>query len=338
MLRTSRKPLLIGAAAGLALGLVLGLIFGWLVWPVQWTNAHTYDLSPEAKAEYVTLLADAVRLDRNYAQAATLLEAWNVGEKQQAFTDAIQAAEAQGQPDSAQALRDLALTLGIPAESVSPPQTQPAGLMEQLRVPCLVFLVVLLLLVLGWIGLRLLSRKPAEKPATLKAGFTPVAPKANVLADAGPQAPLGQWITTYKLGEDGYDESYPIETASGEYLGECGVGISETLGSGEPDKVTAFEIWLFDKGDIRTVTKVLMSEYAFADDKLRAKLAAKGETVLVQLGTSILLETSGLQVMASVTELEYSKGDPAPNSSFAKLTVELGAEGKSVKSDADSLQ
>jgi hypothetical protein len=44
--------------------------------------------------------------------------------------------------------------------------------------------------------------------------------------------------------------------------GECGVGISETIGVGDPKKVTAFEVWLFDKNDIQTVTKVLMSAHA----------------------------------------------------------------------------
>ncbi len=87
-------------------------------------------------------------------------------------------------------------------------------------------------------------------------------------------------MTTYDLGHDTYDESFSIETPMGEFLGECGVGISETLGAGEPAKVTAFEVWLFDKSDIRTVTKVLMSPYAYNDSALRTRLAPKGDPVL----------------------------------------------------------
>lgn len=339
MLKTNRKPLLIGAVAGLVAGLFLGLLFGYVIAPVQYTDAHTYDLSPEAKAEYVALLADSAKLDRDYTHAARLLEVWTPEEKQQSFTDAVSAAEAQGQLDKAQALRDLALTLGVPEAPVSPTTTEPPGLLERLRPICLIFLVVLLLLTLGWIGLRvLLKRKGGESTVPSNGGSTPVTPPDDKHADTGERLPLGQWITTYKVGEDAYDESYPIGAATGDYLGECGVGISEIIGSGEPDKVTAFEVWLFDKSDIRTVTKVLMSDYAFHDDALRAKLASKGEAVLAQVGAPLMLETSGLQLQASVTELEYGKGDPAPNSFFSKLTVELAAAGRRAQSEAEPLQ
>jgi hypothetical protein len=143
------------------------------------------------------------------------------------------------------------------------------------------------------------------------------------------QPPLGHFITTYRLGEDAYDESFSVETPMGEFLGECGVGVSEILGVGEPDKVTAFEVWLFDKTDIRTVTKVLLSEYAYHDEALRAKLAPKGEPVLAALGEPFLLETTGLQVQVEVTELEYGEGNLPPQSFFEKLTVELVASTKS---------
>jgi hypothetical protein len=39
--------------------------------------------------------------------------------------------------------------------------------------------------------------------------------------------------------------------------------------------VTAFEAWLFDKNDIQTVTKVIMSAHAFSDDATKQRLAAK---------------------------------------------------------------
>ena len=78
-------------------------------------------------------------------------------------------------------------------------------------------------------------------------------------------------------GEEGLDQ----EVARREDLGEEGLdpggvdkrlrlGVSETIGVGSPNKVTAFEVWLFDKNDIRTVTKVLMSDHAFNDDAIRA--------------------------------------------------------------------
>ena len=63
-----------------------------------------------------------------------------------------------------------------------------------------------------------------------------------------------------------YDDSFSIEDANkdDEFLGECGATISETIGAGEPEKVTAIEIWLFDKEDfVRTLTTVFVSEHAY---------------------------------------------------------------------------
>jgi hypothetical protein len=97
---------------------------------------------------------------------------------------------------------------------------------------------------------------------------------------------------------------------------------------GDPDKVTAFEVWLFDKSDIRTVTKVLMSDHAFQDEALRARLASKGEAVLASPGSPFALETSGLQVRVDVSELVYGEGELPDRSFFSKLTVELVAMAK----------
>jgi hypothetical protein len=99
--------------------------------------------------------------------------------------------------------------------------------------------------------------------------------------------------------------------------------------------VTAFEVWLFDKSDIRTVTKVLMSAHAYQNDALRARLASKGEAVLAQPGSPFMLETTGLQVRVDVTELIYGESDVPPKSSFDKLTVELVAMARPAAS-ADS--
>ena len=241
--------------------------------------------------------------------------------------------ETSGETAKAQAVQDLALVLGVTAAPPPLPDTGP-GIVERLRLPCLVFLVVLLVLVVGWIGARTLSKpKLAEEAPAPAARFQPAAPTADEW-ESVQQPPFGRYVTTYRLGEDTYDESFSIDTPMGEFLGECGVGISETIGATEPDKVTAFEVWLFDKSDIRTVTKVLMSEYAFQDEAMRAKLASKGEAVLSQPNSPFSLQTSGLEVRVNVTELEYGEEDPALSSYFSKLTVELEAMARPAASDA----
>ena len=105
----------------------------------------------------------------------------------------------------------------------------------------------------------------------------------------GDGQPIAQFMTTYVLGDDLFDDSFSIDSPSGEFLGECGIGISETIGVGEPKKVTAFEVWLFDKNDIQTVTKVLMSSHAFNDSATFQRLQAKGEPFLVERGKQVVL-------------------------------------------------
>ena len=128
--------------------------------------------------------------------------------------------------------------------------------------------------------------------------------------------------STYRLGMDNFDESFSIEGEDGTFKGECGMGISETVGDESPRRALAFEVWLFDKSDIRTVTKVLMSEYAYNNETLRNKLAARGEPILAEPGKTITLETTSLAVEAKVVDMEY--GDGAPESGyFNQMTVSM---------------
>jgi hypothetical protein len=135
--------------------------------------------------------------------------------------------------------------------------------------------------------------------------------------------PITQTMTTYVLGDDLYDESFSIDTQAGEFMGEYGVGVSEAIGVGEPKKVTALEIWLFDKNDIKTATKVLMSKHAFNDPAIRARLEPKGELVVVEPQAQVLLETATLQLLATVVDLEYGHGPLPTDSYFERITLEL---------------
>jgi hypothetical protein len=354
MVSSNRTALIIAGVVGLVLGLLLGMLLFWGLFPVQWTDANPYDLAPQAKAEYVALVADSFGLNKDPAAAAKYFEVWTAEEKEEAFADAVALYEEQGDADKVKAVEDLAkvVVVSLPEAEVSPPaagETPEAGapvepeatpepsLIQRLRVPCLVFFIVLLVLVLAWIGLRVALRRRATAKAPEPAlRPTVVGPPIDEWEGTG-QPPLKHVFTTYELGEDTYDESASIETPMGEFLGEMGVGISETIGVGDPDKVTAFEVWLFDKSDIRTVTKVLMSEHAFNDEGLRTRLASKGAAVLAQPGSPFALETSSLQVRVNVTDLMYGEGEAPPRSFFTKLTVELMAYTKPAASGEGTL-
>jgi len=147
---------------------------------------------------------------------------------------------------------------------------------------------------------------------------------------AGPPSldtgPLGVFEAKYVLGDDDFDCSFGLESPDGEFLGECGLGITDVLGSGEPQRVDAFEVWLFDKGDIRTVSRVLVSEHAYQDEALNARLSAKGELVEAQPGLTLTLETPSLRVSATIADFAYVEDDLLPNSCFSHLEVEMIAE------------
>mgnify|MGYP001824570785 CR=1 FL=1 len=130
-------------------------------------------------------------------------------------------------------------------------------------------------------------------------------------------------MTSYQHGDDMYDDSFSIDSPSGEFLGECGVGISETVGVGDPKRVTAFDVWLFDKNDIQTVTKVLMSAHAFGDSELQQQLAAKGEPVLVELGGETVLETQTLQLVARIVDIAYGDSAMSADNFFERFILEL---------------
>ncbi|MBM3187331.1 MAG: hypothetical protein FJZ90_01250 [Chloroflexi bacterium] len=146
-------------------------------------------------------------------------------------------------------------------------------------------------------------------------------------ARPGLRRALGLYEAEYRFGDDDFDCSFSIESPDGEFLGECGVGVGDVLEDDDDNQqVDAFEVWLFDKEDIRTVSKVLVSDYAREDPELHARLSATGELLQPQPGLAFLLETRTLRVRATVTECEYLPDALTPNSVFARLAVTLEAE------------
>lgn len=137
------------------------------------------------------------------------------------------------------------------------------------------------------------------------------------------EKPIAQFMTTYMFGDDRYDESFTFDAPNGAFLGECGVSISDLIGVGEPKKISAFDIWLFDKNDIQTVTKVLMSKHAFNDQEIHSRLEIRGEPILAEPGKLFMLETATLRMEGRIVDVSY--GDlPLPEDSyFQRNTVEL---------------
>ncbi len=327
----NRNKLYVALAGGLLVGLAIGLLVGWVLWPLEIGNASPNYLHARYRDDYVAWVAEQYQARGGVAWAREKLgvQYWKAGELNQTLEALAQKA---GGETGAQ-LRALKADLEREAGGAQPgaqatPETR-ASLVQKVSPIVLVCGIAFLVAALvGGILLLLSSRSRAARAPTTERmegamgdAFMGIEPQSWGL-DGPPQA---QFVTSYTAGDDHYDPSFSIELENGEFMGECGVGISESIGVGEPSKVTAFEVWLFDKNDIRTVTKVLMSDYAFHDDALYTKLAPKGEPVLMDVGEEVILETKKLRVRARVLDMAYGAGNLPNNSFFERAKIELAA-------------
>jgi len=313
------REALIGFLVGLIIGLIIGLpILGWYVFPVKWYDTDPFDLRQEHKEAYISMLADSYALNPSVALAKQRVEGWDPEELGRIIGQ-VQAKTIDGA--QIKRLSNLAVALGV---EVVPPQPTPqpvaAPSLARRLLPIVGIPVALVLVsagvIVGFLALR--ERRPAVEERARPSRRPERAVRPERIGE-----PLDRFVASYTLGQDNYDQPFYIETPTGEFLGECGMGISEVISAGPPANVTAFEVWLFEKDYVRTVTKVLMSNYAYHDDALRAKLAPKGEAVLVEPGKTFVLETASLRVEAEISEVEYGDEAAPPQSYFTRLTVTL---------------
>jgi hypothetical protein len=310
---------------GVMLGLILGLIIGWGIWPVKWTDAAPDVLRADLQEDYLRMAIDSYRATKGLnPQAAADLAVYrweNLGAA--AGPTYARVSANPGYLDQA-SIQDFGLII---QSRKGPIDAGPAGpetsATSQYVLYGAVFVVLVLLAAGGLYLWRLLRKGPGTVTAVMKAAEASKSAEKTDFQALGYTQPITQTMTTYVLGDDLYDESFSIDTSSGEFLGEYGVGVSETIGVGEPKKVTALEVWLFDKNDIKTATKVLMTEHAYNEPNIRARLEPKGELVVVKPGDQVLLETQTLQLLATIVDMDYGSGAMPQKSYFERITLEL---------------
>ncbi|MGB5932764.1 MAG: hypothetical protein WBH57_06840 [Anaerolineae bacterium] len=327
--RIGRANLIKGVVIFLV-GLAIGwLAIGWGLWPVQYYDTDPQDLRRSHKEAWILMVADSYSLNQDDEAAQERLQGFEESEVGEIISSLIVHAEEEGDLPAAQRLRELAGATGVTLPGAQPeatptpaPVARGPSIIRSLGLVLVIFLLVALVVVGG--GVALARWRERRERAPLRP-----APKEEELIswEVPEEAPLGQFVTTYTLGDDGYDTSFNIETPAGEFYGACGVGFSEVIGEGAPDKMAAFEVWLFDKTDpdnVQTVTKVLMSEHAYGDEALREKMKDRGGAVLVERGKTITIEAVGLQLRAQIVDFAYGVSSDLPaNSFFERLTTEL---------------
>lgn len=351
------RPLITGIL-GLVVGLIIGLpLLGWWLVPVRWKDVDASYLRPDLKAQYLCMVVDSYKVNRDPSLAAARIDSLGMNLQTSPFMlDTLQTGGCNYQPGDADILElKSALLAGASAPQTVGTQapitegTNPVALptaastttttpASKTNVVLISLLCALFLLVGGALvyiifirnrkkgkvdaGTEMEEDYMENEPSSYADQTMPskTVPASGVQPASGPAA---HFMTTYVIGDDLYDDSFSIDAQTGEFLGECGVGISDTIGVGDPKKVTAFEVWLFDKNDIQTVTKVLMSSHAMNDPAIRQRLASKGEPLQIEAGQQILLETATLQLEARVIELVYGQGALPQGSFFERLTLEI---------------
>jgi hypothetical protein len=329
-----KRPLVVGILAGL-LGLVIGLAIGWKFWPVEWTDATPQALSAVHQEDYMRMAIDSYKVNPDPGLA--YLRWQNLGPNAGVIFQKVK--DNPGTQDMGAIMGfNAAVKAQLAAEGGGATNpggnnggggTTPTPSTNNLLVIALGGILALAVIVGAAYflarRLNLFGKQVAPEdysPARQAQEMTRTTEKTD-FSKMGLQDPITRTMTTYVLGDDLYDESFSIDSQAGEFLGEYGVGVSEAIGVGDPKKVTAIEIWLFDKNDIKTATKVLMSEHAFSDPNVRQRLEAKGELVQVEPHGQVILETATLQLLATFVDLEYGQGNMPPKSYFERITLEL---------------
>lgn len=144
------------------------------------------------------------------------------------------------------------------------------------------------------------------------------------------KARLGQawseFSTEYHLGDDDFYYAFTIESPEREFVGQCGVVVSDLLSGELPQRVDAFEVWLFETQGNRTVTSVLASPFAYHDEARFARLSRRGEVVMAQPGTTLTLEGDHLRLTVTVADCVYAPFRQAQDAAFSQLALTMRVE------------
>lgn len=319
MVRNSVQNIRVALILGVILGLILGLLVGWVLWPVQWTDATPEILRSDLQDDYLRM---AIESYNRTGDVNTAVSRWNdLGEAAGPTLARVQQNPQNVDPNAIQQYTNAIQAAVGPVQAT--PDEPASSAMGNLVIYASILVVVALFALGAFYVFRLLRKSTGPVTPVMQGAEISRQVEKTDFQSLGLAPPITQTMTTYVLGDDLYDESFSIDTGGGEFLGEYGVGVSETIGVGEPKKVAALEIWLFDKNDIKTATKVLMSEHAYNDPNIRARLEPKGELVVVKPQEQVLLETATLQLLATVVDMEYGTGAMPPRSHFERITLEL---------------
>ena len=219
-----RKWVLVGACV--VVGIVLGLIYAWEIDELEVINTTPDMLRQDLREDYLRMVVDSYSVNRDIELAIQRYE--SLGEYGEDTLEAVGANPGLVDPS---ALQNFRAVISMP---ITPEGGQDQGVAgDEQASPWRIILPVGGVIVLVGVAIATLLYKRSQwlrgddiyapQPAQ---GLNDILESRQVRQqyEAGPvHDPLATFRTTYALGDDSYDDSFSIESAAGDFLGECGV-------------------------------------------------------------------------------------------------------------------
>jgi hypothetical protein len=318
-----RNKLIVTGILGLSIGILLGLIYGYKIDPVEWVNVSLDLTRADIQEDYLRMAIDAYKLYMDPTKAIQRYQ--ELGEAGDFTLKKVEASPGVQGEEAVRNYRNL-VTISI-SDSVHPLSNCPA--VEPQNNKLCLFLWLGTIVLVGGLSVYFFNR---TRPREAKLPSPSVSEPKELSQEHEEEQdfswieatpPLTKFMCSYGISDDLFDLSYSIDTREGAFLGECGVEIVKTLDDSTPKKVTAFDVWLFDKNEINTKSIVMMSNHAYADDILRTQMGVKGRPALAKIGKEIPLRTTHLLMKIRVVDLVGEAGSAQHCDYFLRLILEL---------------
>ncbi len=163
-----------------------------------------------------------------------------------------------------------------------------------------------------------------KEPKTVGTGFIP--PEARPVDRTSSQL-VGQFEANYAYGVQSYDESFTINSADGELLGACGVGINESVDrdAANSEQVRLLDVWLYDRSAVRSVSQPLVSpgfDVSGLDDYTEGSGPDSSFPLEIVPGLRCTLQSDSIVVECSIKSASFLEGELEPMP-FHSVSVNL---------------
>lgn len=328
------------------IGVLLGIIWTFFFPPVVWTGGNPNRLNEDSQRQWLLMTAVGTSAQNLYGpeQLVALAQAVpNPSQQIQAMLD---------DPNTSQndriALQALQTQLPADVDAGSAPDVTSGNLLGYILtvwiLPIIVMIILVIVITLLWrfliydnlVAPVLQSIAEARDPE-LRARNQKARDELKIMQDQAKlreqlkresvASELGEPVMTqlaiYTPGRI-FDESYEIELESGEFLGQSGAVIAESV---DPDPV-AVEVWLFDMFSSRNLARVFVTPQGNADPSIRSRLEADVDNpatdiIVAQANTPLTIDTDKLRLEAKFASLDINA-----NGRFENFNLQMRAWNK----------